>query len=92
MKFEFDSEKSEVNRQKHGLSLREATQLWDMVHVEIEARTIDEPRVMAIGTLGGKLYACIYTLRGDTIRLISCRRAHEKEARIYHAHIKESLG
>lgn len=47
---------------------------------------------MAIGKISGKLYACIYTSRGEAIRLISCRRASEKEARLYHAHFKEATG
>ena len=92
MKFEFNREKSEANREKHGISLHEATRLWQEAHLEVAARTVDEPRWMAIGTINGKLHACIYTSRGEAIRLISCRRASEKEARLYHAHFKEVTG
>ena len=89
MPFEFDREKPEANTRKHGVSLKEATRIWEVAHLEIAARTIDEPRSMVIGAIGGKLYACIYTMRGEAVRLISCRRARGKEVELYHAYFKE---
>jgi uncharacterized DUF497 family protein len=92
MKFEFNREKSEANRQKHGISLEEATRLWEEAYLEVAARTVDEPRWMAIGKIGGELYACIYTRRGEALRLISCRRASQKEEGLYDAYFKEIRG
>ena len=92
MRFEFDREKSVRNKQKHGVTLAEAVQLWRQAHLEIRARTADEPRFMVIGVMRGKLYACIYTTRGDAIRLISCRRVRLKEVRFYHAYFPETTG
>ena len=46
MKFEHDHNKSAKNKQKHGISLDEAQMLWFVPHIEIEARTLDEPRFM----------------------------------------------
>lgn len=89
MEFEFDRTKSQANKGKHGVSLEEATQIWQEGYLEVAARTIDEPRWMAIGKIRGRLYACIYTRRDDSIRLISCRRAREQEAQLYHAYLKE---
>ena len=91
MEFEFDRAKSEANKQKHGISLEEATQIWQEAYLEIVARTIDEPRWMAIGKIGDRLYSCIYTLRGESVRLISCRRAREKEVELYHEYLKEKI-
>lgn len=89
MKFEHDHNKSAKNKQKHGISLDEAQMLWFVPHVEIEARTLDEPRLMIIGKINDKFYSCIYTTRGvDTIRLISARRSRKTEEVIYHEHIK----
>ena len=89
MKFEFDPEKSKANRAKHGISFEEAGALWLVPVVEIEARTIDEPRFMMIGKLGGKCYSCIFTKREGIVRLISVRRSRRKEEAIYHEHIRE---
>lgn len=92
MEFEFDRAKSEANKRKHGVSLEEATHLWQEAYLEVMARTSDESRLMAIGKIRGKLHACIYTIRGEAIRLISCRRARDKEAQLYHEHFKEEAG
>ncbi len=91
MEFEFDRAKSQANREKHGVSLEEAAQIWQEAYLEVEARTIDEPRWMVVGRIRGRVYACIYTRRGESIRLISCRRAREQEAQLYHAHLKEKI-
>lgn len=89
MRFEFDREKSAINKQKHGIRLEEAIQLWQKAYLELRAKTVDEPRYMAIGQIHGKLYACIDTMRGDAVRLISCRRAREQEEQLYHDYFKE---
>jgi len=90
MNFEFDEAKSETTKRKHGITLREATQIWRGPYLEIEARTVDEPRWMALGLIRDKLYACIYTIRSETVRLISCRRARPKEAQLYHGYFRQT--
>jgi uncharacterized DUF497 family protein len=92
MKFEFDPANSEANRRKHGVSLATATQIWRDAYLEATARTVDEPRFMALGKVREKLYACIYTVRGERLRLISCRRARGREVELYHAYFKEKHG
>ena len=89
MEFEFDAEKSAANLKKHGLSLDQAKRLWEVPAVVVEARTVGEERFMIIGRLGDKLYSCIYTTRGETIRLISARRSHRKEERFYNEIIQK---
>lgn len=89
MKFEFDPNKSALNKKKHGIALGEAKALWSCLSVELKAKTVDEPRFMIIGQLGGKFYSCIYTTRGDVIRLISARRSRKSEEEIYHEYFKK---
>ena len=88
MIFEYDPKKSAKNKLKHGISLEEAKALWSVPTVEIEATTMDEPRFMMIGQINGKFYSCIYTIRGDAVRLISTRRSRKSEEKIYHDYIK----
>ena len=90
MEFEFDRAKSEANRQKHGVSLDQARQIWDDAYIEITARTVEESRWIVVGKIHERLYACVFTRRGESLRLISCRRAREKEAQLYHAFLKET--
>ena len=87
MKFEYNPAKSKTNAEKHGLSLEDAAGLWQIPSVEIEARTTGEPRFMLIAKLNNKFYSCIFTKRGETIRLISARRSREDEEKTYHEHI-----
>ncbi len=89
MEFEYDAYKSEINKEKHGLSLEEAKHLWMSLAVELEARTEDEPRFLRIGRIGEKLYSCIYTQRGNKIRLISARRSRIEEEKLYKEKIEE---
>jgi uncharacterized protein len=88
MKFEHDPNKSTTNKTKHGITLEEAKGLWNVLSVEIKAKTVDEERWMIIGKIKGHFYSCIYTRRSGAIRLISARRSRKSEEDIYHAYIK----
>ncbi|MDO8670555.1 MAG: BrnT family toxin [Dehalococcoidia bacterium] len=84
MDFEFDPEKSDKNRRKHGIDFREAQALWDDPDlIEIPARTIDEPRFLVVGRIAGKSWSGIITYRGNGIRIISVRQSRKEEIEIY---------
>ena len=84
--FEFDPNKSETNRIKHGIDFYEARRLWkDPNRVEIPARWVDEPRVLIIASLGEEVCSGIYTIRNKRIRIISVRKARDNEKEIYHS-------
>ena len=84
MEFEFDSAKSDANREKHGIDFVEAQLLWlDSLLLEIPARTSDEPRFVVIGTIGDKLWSAVITYREDRVRIISVRRSRREEVEIY---------
>lgn len=79
----FDSEKDAANIAKHGVSLSSVAELVLDEAVVLEDRRKDygEVRFNAYGPIGGVLYALSFTLRGEDIRVISLRRAREKEVR-----------
>ena len=84
MEFEFDPGKSVANKAKHGIDFVEAQALWrDERSLEIDARSDDEERVARIGRIGEKHWVAIYTLRHHKVRLISMRRARDKEIQRY---------
>lgn len=84
MKFEWDVAKSAANRAKHGIDFDTAKNIWlDENRVEIHAPYPVEDRIILIGQYQDKLWTAIYTMRGDTIRIISVRHAREKEAKLY---------
>jgi uncharacterized DUF497 family protein len=43
-----------------------------------------ELRKLAIGKIGGKFWTIIFTLRGETVRIISARRSRDNEKKLYH--------
>jgi uncharacterized protein len=82
--FEFDENKSESNKQKHGIDFIKIQALWeDSDRVEIPARTEDEPRYLIIGKIENIIWSVIITYREDKIRIISARRSREREVIIY---------
>jgi uncharacterized DUF497 family protein len=82
--FEFDHEKSAVNKRKHGIDFIEAQDLWnDDDLLEIPAKTEDEKRFMMVGKIKEKIWSAIITYRNNKIRIISCRRAREEERELY---------
>lgn len=84
MEFQFDPQKSESNKIKHGIDFIEAQQLWDDPDlIEIPAKTVDEPRFLIIGRIGNRHWSGIITYRGAAIRLISVRPSNRKEIEIY---------
>ena len=84
MDFEFDSAKSETNKNKHGIDFIDAKALWnDPDLLEIPAITTDEPRFIFVGKIGEKHWSGIITYRNENIRIISVRRARDEEIELY---------
>ena len=84
MEFEFDDNKSNSNKMKHGIDFEQAQKLWDDPNlIEIPVKTSDEPRFLVVGKIAGKYWSGIITYRGEKIRIISIRRARKEEVNIY---------
>ena len=84
MQFEWNDKKSRSNMIKHGIDFNTAKALWDDPNrIEIHTAYPVENRNILIGKIGEKLWASIFTMRGNTIRIISVRRARKKETKLY---------
>ncbi|MBC2741628.1 MAG: BrnT family toxin [Desulfosarcina sp.] len=84
MNFEFDLQKSDSNRRKHGIGFSAARLLWaDPDRIQIPAKEVDEPRFMVIGKIEEKHWSAIITYRDEKIRIISVRRSRDEEIEIY---------
>ncbi len=90
MNFEYDENKSIINKQKHGIDFEEAKKLFDDDSaLVIPAKVMfNEKRYALISKILGKCYVAIFTLRGTNIRLISVRRCRKKEEKNYENNIK----
>ncbi len=84
MEFEFDLNKSQINKKKHGIDFIQAQELWlDNSAIQLLARTEEEPRFLVIGKIKNKLWSAIITHRNNKIRIISVRRSRKEEVAIY---------
>ena len=86
MEFEWDVEKARVNLAKHGVSFEHASLVFaDEFRMEGVDDLIGygEERWTAVGQVQGKIYAVVYTQRGEFIRIISARRATRHEQQNY---------
>jgi uncharacterized DUF497 family protein len=87
MPFEYDPEKSLLNREKHGIDFEQAQSLWeDETRLEIPAKTVDEPRYLVIGQINGKFWSAVITYIGGNIRIVSVRRSRDEEIELYESH------
>ena len=63
-----------MNLAKHGIDFADAKALWDDEdHLEVPARTQDEPRWVVIGRIDGRVWTAIITRRQGSTRIISVR-------------------
>ena len=82
--FEYDPDKSAANLAKHGIDFELVQQLWiDDRRTEIDVVRGIERRTLSTGLIDGKLWTAVHTERGNSIRIISARRAWPKEIRRY---------
>lgn len=93
MKFEYDENKSEGNKRKHGIDFNEAQKLFfDADSLQLVTRTIDdEERYLLIAVIDKKHWSVIFTIREyelgklmeNRVRIISVRRSRKKERDLY---------
>jgi uncharacterized DUF497 family protein len=81
--FEFDPQKSETNKAKHGIDFVEAQALWKSKIVFLSAKDALEKCYMVIGTIVSDHWSAIITYRGGTIRIISVRKSTAAEIETY---------
>lgn len=86
LNFEWDDEKADSNLIKHGVPFDEALAVFlDVNRLDRYDGREDygEDRFITIGLVEDHELAVAYTMRGDTIRIISARKAERHEQRDY---------
>jgi uncharacterized DUF497 family protein len=86
MRFEFDKTKSREVERKHGVSLRDAQEIFDQVYI-VDEKNDDPRQLRAIGWCRGRRYSVIYEVRhdrnGEYYHLITAWKATEGEEQSY---------
>jgi uncharacterized DUF497 family protein len=81
----FDPTKNETNLRERGLSFEAAADFEfesALVHID-DRQEYGEVRYVAVGLLQGRLHVLCFTEQPDGIRVISLRRANEREVKRY---------
>lgn len=87
MNFEWSEAKRTWVLNERGIDfLRVAEMLFDGRRIlTVPSPRGDEERLLSIGLIEDKMFAVVWTWRGDAIRLITARRARDGETRRYRA-------
>jgi len=86
-KFVWDDNKAASNWEKHGITFRQATKVFDdLIAIEKtdEREDYGEERFNLIGMCDGIILHVTFTERGERIRLISARKAKKHERTYYY--------
>jgi len=86
MRVEFDRAKSRAVKQKHGVSLNEAREIFDQVYL-VDQKNDDPEQFRAIGWCGARLCPVIFEVRhdeeGEFYHLVTAWTATKEEEQSY---------
>jgi uncharacterized DUF497 family protein len=85
MKIEFDNAKSDKNIRERAISFELAAK-FNLQTAKIWQDTrkdYGEERFIALGYIEKRLFSMVFTVRGDVLRIISLRKANNKEVLDY---------
>ena len=81
MQIEFDSDKRAQTLRERGLDFADADHVFRGHHFTLEDVREDysEQRYLTVGKLAGRMVVMVWTPRGEARRIISMRKANERE-------------
>ncbi len=83
MQIEFDTEKRNATLEARGLDMADAGEVFEGAHMTFPDIRFDygESRFVTVGFLSGRMVVLAWTHRGTTRRIISLRKANDREQR-----------
>lgn len=85
MDIEYPSSKRDVTLAERGLDMARAAEIFDgaTLTVEDDREDYGEIRLITIGFLDARMVVMVWTERGTARRIISLRKANEREQKAY---------
>ena len=83
--YEWDESKRRTNISKHGVDFVDGVAVLLDTHIVSDSVRGTEERYVAVAMREGEALAVIYTVRGNTCRIISVRKARRNERQKYQA-------
>lgn len=90
MQFEWDKKKYRLNVRDHGLRFEYAARVFldpNRLDQEDDREDYGETRRVTVGRIDERVFVVVYTERGKTNRLISARKADDREEKDYFEHL-----
>ena len=94
MKFEWDENKNQSNFKKHGIYFKEAVEIFksDCFTWIDNRKNYNEVREITIGELHKNIIIImVHTNRFGIVRIISARKANQRERRKYYEHREKKI-
>ncbi|MBF0137203.1 MAG: BrnT family toxin [Magnetococcales bacterium] len=91
MAYEWDMGKASMNFAKHGVLFTDAVDFeWDRAMGWVDARRdCGEAREIAVAPLCGRMHVMVFTRRCGKIRIISLRKANQREMEAYERSVNQ---
>ena len=85
MLIEFDPIKRQLTLEHRGLDMAHAGEIFDLMTLTIpdDRKDYGELRFITIGWLAGRMVVLVWTPRGARRRIISLRKANDRERALY---------
>jgi uncharacterized DUF497 family protein len=92
MIFEWDEEKNQTNIKKHQIDFNDAKDIFQGVRLTAidSRRDYGESRMISIGTIGPHVCVVVYTERAGITRIISARKANQRERKHFYECIEKA--
>lgn len=90
MGYEWDEAKKQINYEKHGLSFEDAALVFEGATItgRDDRKDYGEARWITYGTIDGRMVVIAHTKRSENVRIISMRKANEREEKRYKKRLK----
>ena len=92
MEFEWDDAKNDACFTHRGFDFSYAVRAFqdeDRIVGRDRRRDYAEDRYRLLGTIEGRVFVVIYTMRGSVVRIISARKANARETREYERNTRQ---
>ncbi len=92
--FEWDEDKCQANIDKHGIDFANIQAVFTNPIVERvdDRRDYGETRIILLGIIDNRVLCIVCTLRGSVCRIISARKANQREQKTYNQSIARRMG
>lgn len=83
MDISYDPEKRKLTLEHRGLDMAQADEVFAGATIADDRKDYDEDRFITIGRLQNRMVILVWTPRGKTRRIISMRKANDREQALY---------